>query len=144
MKNLFKRTILTRTIFFIAADVAIVALSVWLAFLIRFDASIPPQYAGFVARMIQLAIIFIIPVFYFSRLYSFSWSYVSTSELVSLFKAVTISFIFLGIAIYISKYFPKFYNFPRSVIFISYFFLFSKKISIIKIDKKDIIIGQPF
>ena len=63
-------------------------------------------------------------MFYFQKLYSFSWSYVSTNEAVSLFKATTASFIFLSIAIYISKYFPNFVNFPRSTIFISYILVF--------------------
>ena len=114
----------TRFIFFLAADVILITLSVFLAFLIRFDAKIPSQYSIFIPRMIILTIIFIIPVFYFQRLYSFSWAYVSTSELISLFKATTISFFFLGITIYISKYFPFFTNFPRSVLFISYFLVF--------------------
>lgn len=111
-------------LFFIAADVFFIALSIWLAFLFRFDGKIPAQYDPFILRMIVLAIIFIIPIFYFHKLYSFSWSYVSASELVSLFNATTISFIFLSIAIFISHYFPHFTNFPRSTIFISYILVF--------------------
>jgi FlaA1/EpsC-like NDP-sugar epimerase len=65
-----------------------------------------------------------VPVFYFQKLYSFSWSYVSTNELISLFKATTIAFIFLSIAIFLSHYFPHFINFPRSTIFISYILVF--------------------
>jgi len=114
----------TRFIFFLAADVILIFLAVFLAFLIRFDAKIPPQYSIFIPRMIILTVIFTIPVFYFQKLYSFSWAYVSTSELISLFKATTISFFFLGITIYISKYFPFFTNFPRSTLFISYFLVF--------------------
>jgi len=122
--NIFKKTIITKTMFFVLADIILIAVSVLLAFFIRFDGQIPPQYAPFILRMIVLAIIFIIPIFYFQGLYSFSWSYVSTSEAVSLFKAITISFIFLSVALFISKYFPSFKNFPRSVIFISYLLVF--------------------
>lgn len=120
----FKKTTITKTIFFVAADIVCVAASVWLAFLLRFDSNIPSQYFPFIYRMIGLAIIFILPVFYFLKLYSFSWSYVSTNELISLFKATTIVFVFLSIAIFVSHYFPHFSNFPRSVIFISYFLVF--------------------
>lgn len=102
-------------------DIFFIALSVWLAFAMRFDGNIPSQYNPFIARMIILAVVFTIPVFYFQKLYSFSWAYVSASELVSLFKAVTISFLFLSVAIFISHYFPRFVNFPRSTIFVSYF-----------------------
>ena len=124
MSFLLKKTPLTRTIFFASADIFFTGLAVWLAFLLRFDGNIPPQYVPFIFRMIALAVIFLIPVFYFNKLYSFSWSYVSASELISLFKAITISFIFLSVAIFISKYFPHFTNFPRSVIFISYILVF--------------------
>jgi len=114
----------TRFIFFLASDIILITLAVFLAFLIRFDAKIPSQYSIFIPRMIILTIIFTIPVFYFQKLYSFSWAYVSAGELISLFKATTISFLFLAITIYISKYFPFFTNFPRSVLFISYFLVF--------------------
>jgi FlaA1/EpsC-like NDP-sugar epimerase len=124
MFNFFKKTALNRLIFFALADVIIIALSVWLSFMLRFDGVIPEQYFPFIYRMIFLAIVFILPIFYFHRLYSFSWSYVSTNEAVSLFRAVTVSFIFLGIAIFISNYFPHFINFPRSIIFVSYFLVF--------------------
>ncbi len=124
IKQFFRKTVLTRIIFFIASDCILVAFSVWLAFFLRFDFNIPSQYFPFIYRMIGLAIIFIIPVFYFQKLYSFSWSYVSTSELISLFKATTIAFIFLSIAIFLSYYFPHFINFPRSTIFVSYFLVF--------------------
>src|SRR3989344_4738983 len=113
MFNSLRKTAITRTLFFIASDIFFIALSVWLAFMLRFDGNIPPYYYPFILRMIVLAVIFIVPIFYFERLYSFSWSYVSINEVVSLVRATIISFIFLGIAIFISNYFPHFLNFPR-------------------------------
>lgn len=124
MQFIFRKTTLTKTLFFIVADIVFVCLSVWLAFLIRFDANIPEQYFPFIYRLMALAVAFIIPIFYFQGLYSFSWSYVSTNEAISLFKATTISFIFLAIALFISNYFPHLVNFPRSVLFISYLLVF--------------------
>lgn len=124
MFNLFRKTILAKIVFFILADIILISASVLFAFLIRFDGQIPSQYFPFVSRIIALAIIFTIPIFYFQGLYSFSWSYVSTNEAVSLFKATTISFVFLGITIFLSKYFPFFENFPRSILFISYLLVF--------------------
>ena len=121
---LFKRNRLTKVIFFVAADVFLITLAFLIAFLIRFEGQIPQQYFILIPRIIILAIIFIIPIFYFQKLYSFSWSYVSASEAISLFLATTISFLFLGITLYISKYVPYFTNFPRSVIFISYILVF--------------------
>src|SRR3989344_1897040 len=122
--NPFKKTPITKMMFFVCMDIILIILSIWISFLIRFDGQIPSQYSPFLLKLCILAIIFIIPMFYFKKLYSFSWSYVSTNEAVSLFKATTASFIFLSIAIYISKYFPNFVNFPRSTIFISYILVF--------------------
>jgi FlaA1/EpsC-like NDP-sugar epimerase len=124
MFNPLKKTALTKTIFFVIADIVCVCAAVWLAFLLRFDFNIPSQYFPFIYRMAGLAVIFLVPVFYFQKLYFFSWSYVSTNELISLFGAVTISFIFLSVAIFVSHYFPHFSNFPRSTIFISYILVF--------------------
>ena len=119
-----KKTVFTKTIFFVCADIISVAFSVWLSFALRFDSNIPTQYSLFIYKMIALAIIFVLPVFYFQKLYSFSWSYASTNELISLFRATTIAFIFLFITIFISHYFPHFVNFPRSTIIISYILVF--------------------
>ena len=124
MFNLFKKTIITKTIFFVLADATLIVASVLFAFLIRFDGQIPLQYFSFIPGIIALVIIFTIPIFYFQGLYFFSWSYVSTSEAVSLFKAITISFIFLSVTLFISKDFPFFQNFPRSIIFIIYLLVF--------------------
>ncbi|MFA5878140.1 MAG: nucleoside-diphosphate sugar epimerase/dehydratase [Candidatus Staskawiczbacteria bacterium] len=124
MKSLFKRTKNKRLGFFITADIIFVAASVWLAFLARFDGQIPDQYGVFILEIIFVAVIIVIPVFYFHKLYAFSWSYVGTSELISLLRAVTVSFAFLVIAMYALKYFTFFNNFPRSVFFISYLLVF--------------------
>lgn len=122
--RIFKKTAVTRTVFFILADAIFIAISIWLAFLIRFDGLVPSQYFNFIFETAGLAIVFTVPIFYSQGLYSFSWSYVSASELISLFKATTISFLLLGAAIYISKDFTSFPIFPRSIILISYFLVF--------------------
>ncbi|MBU2540153.1 polysaccharide biosynthesis protein [Patescibacteria group bacterium] len=121
---MFKKTAKNRIIFFVAIDIILITISIWLSFLIRFDGDVPKQYNAFILEMIALAVILIVPVFYSQRLYSFSWSYVSANELISLFKATTISFIFLGIIVYILKSFSFLISFPRSILFISYFLIF--------------------
>ena len=112
-----------QTLIFLIADILLISLAVWLAFLLRFDGEIPSQYLeqGILIRMIFLALIFSLPIFYYLDLYSFSWSYVSTNELISLVKAVTLSFCFLVISFFILK---NSQGFPRSTLFISYFLIF--------------------
>lgn len=122
--KLFNKTAATKTLFFILADILLVAFSVWLAFFLRFDGAIPSYFFPFIYRIAALAAFFAVLIFYFSGLYSFSWSYVSTNELISLFKSATASFLLLAITLYLSRYFPRFANFPRSTIFISYILTF--------------------
>lgn len=122
--NLFKKTPAKRTIFFVLADIVFIFISVWLSFLLRFDFDIPSQYLFIMYRVAFLAIIFLLPVFHFYKLYSFSWAYVSTEEAISLFKATTVGFALLGAAIFTLYYFPNFASFPRSTIAISYIMVF--------------------
>ena len=108
-------------IFFIISDIIFISLSVYLAFSLRFDGNIPNQYFPIIQKVIILTLIFCLPIFYFSKLYFFSWSYVSTEELISLIRSTTLGFLFLGITLFISKDFPFFFGLPRSTLFISYF-----------------------
>lgn len=126
MLRAIRRNPKARLTFFILIDVLSITLAIWLAFLIRFDGAIPVKYAIFLPRFIILAILVIIPIFYFQKLYSFSWSYVSASEAVSLFKATTISFIILGLAlIYGFKIYLNYFEFfPRSTVLIGYILVF--------------------
>jgi FlaA1/EpsC-like NDP-sugar epimerase len=125
MKFPFKKTNKIRISFFITADLFLIALSVYLAFLLRFDGEIPGQYlGGALPGTIILAWVFCLPIFYFSRLYSFSWSYVSTEELVSLVKAITLGFGLLGASLFIFRDEPIFRGYPRSVLFIGYLLVF--------------------
>lgn len=115
-----------RTLFFLVFDILFIALSIVLAFALRFDGSIPSQYLeeGTIINVIVLALLFTLPIFYSFRLYSFSWAYVSASELISLFKAVFSSFLFLAVIFLIFKDQQFFQGFPRSTLFISYFLIF--------------------
>ncbi len=125
MFRFLKRTTKTRLLFFLTADIFFIIFSVFLAFFLRFDGEIPIQYfGGILPGMIFLALIFCLPIFYFSGLYSFSWSYVSASEMISLVKAITLSFLFLAASLFILKNQPVFNGFPRSTLVISYFLVF--------------------
>ena len=118
--KIFPRTYLSRMLFFAIADIVAIILAVWLSFLLRFDGQIPQQYFSAIKLIIPLLIVFILPIFYFQKLYSFTWAYVSISELVSLLKAAIAGFLFLGLAIFISRDYPSFTGFPRSTLFVSF------------------------
>ncbi len=125
LSKLFEKTTKKRMIFFIVSDTISVSISVFLAFYLRFEGQIPGQYfGGMIEGVIFLALIFLVPVFYFSKLYSFTWAYVSTQEMISLFKAVTVGFLSLGAALFILRDYYIFKGFPRSILPISYLLVF--------------------
>ena len=120
---MIKRTPFTRTLFFLSFDFVLISLSIILAFLIRFEGTIPYEYfeTGIIGNMIVLSLAFCLPIFYFFKLYSFSWSFVSSTELVSLFKATTLSFFLISFSIFTLK---TFQGFPRSTLVMSYILVF--------------------
>ncbi|PIZ89633.1 MAG: hypothetical protein COX89_00510, partial [Candidatus Nealsonbacteria bacterium CG_4_10_14_0_2_um_filter_37_10] len=113
-----------RKFLFLLADIILISLSVYLAFLVRFEGEIPNQYFLNIWGVIFLALIITIPIFYFLKLYHFSWAYVSTEELIALFKGTFLSFLLLTASFFVLRDLAIFTGFPRSTLFIAYFFIF--------------------
>jgi len=124
MKLPFLKTATTRTVFFVIWDILLISFSVWLAFLLRFEGKIPSEQITHLKNLIFLALVFSLPIFYFFKLYSFTWVYVSTEELISLSKATLLSFLLSSVTFLIFRDLPQFSVFPRSTLFISYFLIF--------------------
>jgi len=118
---IFTKTKTKRMIFFLISDVVLISLSCWLAFMLRFENKIPPRYVDSISWFIGLALIITITLFYFQKQYSISWSFVSIEDLIGLFKAVTVSFLFIAVIIFLFRQTYTFEGFPRSVIFITGF-----------------------
>ena len=121
---LIKKRRFLRLLFFLIADVILISLSVLLAFFVRFEGSIPQKYFLNIQGLILFSIIFTIPLFYFFNLYFFSWAYVSTEELISIIKALSLSFLLLTATYFILRDHPLFSGFPRATPFLTYFFIF--------------------
>jgi len=113
-----------RKFLFLLADIILISLSVYLAFLVRFEGEIPNQYFLNIWGVIFLALIITIPIFYFLKLYYFDWAYVSTEELIALFKGTFLSFLLLTASFFVLRDLAIFTGFPRSTLFIAYFFIF--------------------
>ena len=124
LRKIFRRTPETRFAFFVVADILLIIVAVWAAFFLRFEGAIPPDQIPAMQRVLLLAILFTLPIFYISRLYSFSWSYVGTTELVTLTRAVTVSFVLVALVIFISKEYQFFSGFSRATLVMSYLFTF--------------------
>lgn len=122
VKKYLKRTPKTRMIFFLTNDLILIPLAVYFAFFLRFEAQIPSQYFGAIVAMIFLNLLILIPFFYLTKLYSFSWSYVSAEELIALVFSSGFGFtILMGLFFLILKNNAIFHGFPRSTFFISFF-----------------------
>lgn len=126
--KIFHRHPAIRFLFLLLGDISFIVIAVTLGFLLRFDGTIPPQYfAGSYQGAIGLIALFTVPIFALFRLYSFSWSYVSISELVALASAVALSFSLVGLTLMGFRESSVFLGFPRSILLISaaLFFFFA-------------------
>ncbi|TSC75497.1 MAG: polysaccharide biosynthesis protein CapD [Parcubacteria group bacterium Gr01-1014_30] len=110
--------------FFTLADAVLLAFSVLLAFLVRFEGQIPQRYYLNILGIMLFGWVITLPVFYFFRLYRFTWRYVSTQELVQLVKGTALSFLLLTGVFFVLRDLTIFSGFPRSALFITYFFVF--------------------
>ncbi|MEK7542375.1 MAG: polysaccharide biosynthesis protein, partial [Patescibacteria group bacterium] len=124
-RKLWQRTQKKRFAFFLVADILSVVAAVSLAFLLRFEGTIPVQYlkGGFPAAL-ALVLLSTIPAFVFFRLYSFTWSYVSIGDLLLLARALFTSAFLAGMAFLLLRGEEFFSGFPRSVFLITYLSLF--------------------
>ena len=102
-----------RILFFLFFDIALISLAVFLAFFLRFEGNIPSEHSLHILGMIVLTLLVSIPVFYFSRLYSFVWLYVSANELVSLIRAASLTYLALGALFFLLRDNPYLLGFPR-------------------------------
>ncbi len=117
---------MTRKIaFFTVADALLSAAALITAFLLRFEATIPPEYYD---RLFYYILIFVALNLVFlraERLYSFAWSFVSLTELTRLFRALTYTTVTFALLVFIGQgAFYLFSGFPRSVVPLSYILSF--------------------
>jgi len=119
-KLLTEKRPFVKLVVFALADAVLISLSIFLAFILRFEGQIPSQHFLNIAGMILLALIILLPSFYFFKLYSFALAYVSAEELISLTKAAGLSYLLLTALLFLFRENPVFVGFPRSTLFISF------------------------
>jgi len=123
LNKIFQKNTKKRIILFIISDILLISLSIWLAFFLRFDGNIPPKQLLLMRNFIIFTNFLTIPIFYYFRLYHFSWNLISIFTLLSLIKALATDFILIGTILFFSR--ERFFvGFPRSVFLISAFLIF--------------------
>ncbi|MBW2411750.1 MAG: polysaccharide biosynthesis protein [Deltaproteobacteria bacterium] len=103
----------------LAIDILILAVALFSAYLVRFDFDIPHNFFILFLHILPVALLIKITCFYFFDLYSGMWRYTSTSDLINIVKAATIS-LFLLVCYILLRY--RFIGFPRSVFLIDWCF----------------------
>ncbi|EDP6884074.1 UDP-N-acetylglucosamine 4,6-dehydratase (configuration-retaining) [Campylobacter upsaliensis] len=120
-----------RLIFFLSCDIVLIALSIFLAFELRFSGEIPKSfYMGMIKAGILLLVLKIVFLFAF-RIYKVAWRFFSLGEARKIFFALALAELVFLIIFY---FYPSFFNpFPRSVVGIdfvlSYMFIGTLRIS---------------
>lgn len=115
-----------KRIIFPLADFGLSIISVAIAFLLRFDGHIPPEYYQTFPYFSILIGLLNIGSFFTFKLYSFVWDFVGLHELKKLFYSAAASHVILSFLVLIGWDITYiFAGFPRSVIFINFFLTFS-------------------
>jgi len=117
---MLKITNLNRTIFFLILDVISIYLAVFIAFMLRFDFSIPCQYIDNMHSMAWILIILKTMLFYLGSVYKISWRHFSFRDSVLImYYSIIVTIMFIAV-VYLTR--DGFLNgFPRSVIPIEFF-----------------------
>jgi len=116
------RLLISRRVVFVLADAAVLGLSLYLAFLVRFDGQIAPRYLSILLSVLPLAVGVKVVVLASLGMYRFSWAYVGMEELVKTVLACTGgSLAFAGMLLAL-RHWPAAVGVPRSIIAVDFAF----------------------
>ena len=82
---------MSRFLFFLLADILIVALSLFLSFLVHFDFNFGVPYAELLYDILPFFILLKMGLLLLFRAYKISWRYVSLSDLLNILMAVIVA-----------------------------------------------------
>lgn len=99
----------------LGTDTLIIALSLHVAFLLRFDFHIPDSYYELFYKILPIVILVKVSAFYLMGAYRLIWRYVGVKDLWNIIKAVGIAQVVIVSIIYFN---PDFRSFPRSVVIV--------------------------
>ena len=119
LSNLFKPTKTTRALFFIGGDIVLSIFSLFLAYLLRFNFSIPGEYLQNFFSVASILIISKVIFYALFKLYFVSWRFFSLNELKTLIRSTFLAYLVGGSVLLLFR--DLFVPFPRSVIIIDFF-----------------------
>lgn len=108
-----------RLLYLGSLDALIILAGVTLAYLLRFDFSVKPQYISMMPFVLLAHIFVIIPAFISFKVYRRVWQYASIGELISLAKAIILSELVIFFIFFIINPESPSYIVPRSIYILS-------------------------
>lgn len=100
----------------IICDALLVAASVYLAYLLRFDFSIGPRFSESLIYVISMNVVLIVTGFYCFKIYKRIWQYASVGDIIAILKGAMVGTIaFFTIHQYLYHYMNATWIVPRSV-----------------------------
>jgi len=130
--NILTPTNFKRMLFFIVLDLFAIAASTYIAFLLRFDFSIPLQYVSDMYKSFFILGSIRIVLFYILDIYKVSWRYFSFKDQVQITYILISSTIVFTILVYLFRE-SFFSGYPRSVIpiefLLSFVFILASRVS---------------
>jgi len=112
--------IIERRALLVCLDVVIIVLCYFLAFTFRFEMELTRVHMVIILNTLPIIIFFRIVFFWFFGLYKGIWKFASTTELISIFKAVSTSSVFIILFLY---FLNRVSGYPRSIFFIDWFLM---------------------
>ena len=109
-----------QTLAFVLADAAVIVLALYLAFVLRFDGTIPARYVSFFGWIVLFALAIKIPIFAALRMYRFVWAYVGVVEVTNAFLACFFGALALGAVLFALHDWPLLSGVPRSILAIDF------------------------
>ena len=122
VKSLLETTALKRRAFFILADIAIISLSMYSSFWLRYDGKITEVYLRNIWIYISLALVFKMSMIAVHGLYNLAWRFIGLKDILRLIQAIIIGFLLMAIVLFFLKPFEAFNRFPRSVFLLDFNF----------------------
>ena len=111
MNALINRLTQFRKLFIVGTHIGVFALSLWAAFALRFDFSIPRDYETLLAQTVPIFILVKLVAFWIFNQYSGWWRYVTLQDLLGIARAAAVSLLSLAGVVLIADL----RAFPRSV-----------------------------
>jgi len=103
-----------RFLLLLLADGVVVTVSIWLAFLVRFDGKLPPRYLAMLRILIPLVLGVKLPIFVVFRIYRFSLVYIGLEELLNVTLACVTASLAMASLLFLLHGWPPLIGLPRA------------------------------